>query len=55
MGQKAQNVSQDISKDYPLGLGQPVDVAESCLFFLSDASKWITGSELIIDGGLTLK
>jgi len=55
MGQKAQNMTQDISKDYPLGLGQPVDVAESCLFFLSDASKWITGSELIIDGGLTLK
>ena len=55
MGNKAQNISHDISKDYPLGLGQPIDVAGPCIFFLSDKSKWITGTELIIDGGLTLK
>lgn len=55
MGEKAQNMSTDVSKDYPLGLGQPIDIAGPCIFFLSDASKWITGTELIIDGGLTLK
>jgi NAD(P)-dependent dehydrogenase (short-subunit alcohol dehydrogenase family) len=48
-------MSADLEKDYPLGLGQPIDVVGPCIFFLSDASKWITGSELIMDGGLTLK
>lgn len=55
MGKKAQEMSSDISKEYPLGLGQPIDIAGPCVFFLSDASRWITGTELIIDGGLILK
>jgi NAD(P)-dependent dehydrogenase (short-subunit alcohol dehydrogenase family) len=41
-------------KKYPLGIGLPEDVANACVFFLSDASKWITGSSLKMDGGLTL-
>lgn len=36
---------------HPLGLGNPEDVANCCIFLLSDASRWITGSNLIIDGG----
>jgi NAD(P)-dependent dehydrogenase (short-subunit alcohol dehydrogenase family) len=36
---------------HPLGLGSPEDVANSCIFLLSDASRWITGTNLIIDGG----
>lgn len=40
---------------YPLGFGEPEDVANTCLFLLSDASKWITGTEIIIDGGYTAK
>ena len=55
MGEKAQDMSTDASKDYLLGLGQPINIVGPCIFFLSDASKWITGTELIIDGGLTLK
>lgn len=55
MGEHAQDVSTDLEKDYPLGLGQPIDIVGPCIFYLSDASKWITGSELIMDGGLTLK
>lgn len=38
---------------YPLGFGEPEDIANAMLFLLSDASKWITGTELIMDGGLT--
>ena len=41
---------------YPLGrYGNPVDVAQTMVFLLSDASSWITGLELIIDGGRCLK
>ena len=38
---------------YPLGYGEPRDVANAIVFFLSSASKWITGSNLIMDAGLT--
>jgi NAD(P)-dependent dehydrogenase (short-subunit alcohol dehydrogenase family) len=41
-------------KKYPLGIGNPEDVANACAFFMSDASQWITGSFLKMDGGLTL-
>jgi NAD(P)-dependent dehydrogenase (short-subunit alcohol dehydrogenase family) len=33
-------------------LGTPTDVAKAALFFASDASSWITGSALVIDGGV---
>lgn len=39
---------------YPLGIGEPIDVANSIVFLLSNASKWITGSVIKMDGGLTL-
>lgn len=35
----------------PLGFGQPDDVANAALFLASDAAKWITGTELGVDGG----
>lgn len=38
---------------YPLGYGDPEDVANAIIFFLSPASKWITGIDLTMDGGLT--
>lgn len=39
---------------YPLGLGTPQDVGHAVLFHLSDASRWLTGQCMILDGGLTL-
>ncbi len=39
---------------YPWGFGKPEDVACACIYFLSDASKWVTGTRLIVDGGVTL-
>jgi NAD(P)-dependent dehydrogenase (short-subunit alcohol dehydrogenase family) len=41
-------------KQYPLGYGKPEDVAYAIVFLLSEASRWITGTELLMDGGLTL-
>ncbi len=35
---------------YPLGVGEPEDVASAILYFLSDASKWISGTTLILGG-----
>ena len=40
----------------PLGrFGAPGDLALGCLYLASDESSWVTGSELVIDGGLTAK
>jgi NAD(P)-dependent dehydrogenase (short-subunit alcohol dehydrogenase family) len=40
---------------YPLGFGAPEDVAYSCVYLLSEASKWVTGTEITIDGGYSAK
>jgi NAD(P)-dependent dehydrogenase (short-subunit alcohol dehydrogenase family) len=39
---------------YPLGFGLPEDVAHAAIFFLSQASRWITGTTLVLDGGHTV-
>ena len=36
---------------HPLGYGQPRDVASAVLFLAGPASSWMTGSELVLDGG----
>ena len=41
-------------ENYPLGFGKPEDVANAAIYFLSDASKWVTGTTLVMDGGLTI-
>ena len=50
--------SEDLEKDeanYPLGYGLPEDVGHASVYLLSDASKWVTGTNLLLDGGLTLR
>jgi NAD(P)-dependent dehydrogenase (short-subunit alcohol dehydrogenase family) len=39
---------------HPLGIGEPVDVANLVAFLLSDNTKWITGSTITIDGGFSI-
>lgn len=42
-------------KKYPLKrYGEPEEVAYAVIYLLSDASRWVTGTNLLIDGGLTL-
>jgi len=42
--------------DYPLGrYGEPNDIAYAIIFLLSNASSWVTGTNMIIDGGLTIR
>ena len=38
---------------HPIGcIGEPNDIAYGVLYLASDESKFVTGAELIIDGGL---
>lgn len=38
-----------------LGLGQCSDISNACAYLLSDAARWITGQNLIVDGGYSAK
>jgi 3(or 17)beta-hydroxysteroid dehydrogenase len=44
-----------LEREIPLGgaMGEPLDIANGCLFLACDESKYMTGSELVIDGGYT--
>lgn len=43
-------------KRYPLGrYGQPEDIAYAAIYLLSDASSWITGQSMVLDGGVSIK
>ncbi len=45
-----------ITRDIPLGrFGTPVEVADLCVYLLSDESRFVTGAEFVIDGGLTAR
>lgn len=43
-------------ESYPLRrLGTPDDVARAVLFLASDESSWVTGTDLFVDGGMTIQ
>jgi NAD(P)-dependent dehydrogenase (short-subunit alcohol dehydrogenase family) len=55
MPQEVQDeMNERLMREIPLkAMGEPLDIANGCLFLASDESKYMTGSELIIDGGYT--
>jgi NAD(P)-dependent dehydrogenase (short-subunit alcohol dehydrogenase family) len=42
-----------LERDYPLGIGEPEDVIQMVDFLLSDRARWITGQQMVVDGGRT--
>jgi NAD(P)-dependent dehydrogenase (short-subunit alcohol dehydrogenase family) len=47
--------AETMKLQHPLGIGSVEDVSNLAMFLLSDESKWITGSNIVIDGGYSIK
>lgn len=45
---------EDEKRNYPLGYGTSKQIATSIVFLLGDGSSWITGTNLVIDGGASI-
>jgi NAD(P)-dependent dehydrogenase (short-subunit alcohol dehydrogenase family) len=49
-------IQERLQREIPMGsMGEPIDIANGCLFLASDESRYMTGSELVIDGGFTCR
>jgi NAD(P)-dependent dehydrogenase (short-subunit alcohol dehydrogenase family) len=47
------DIFDDLLPWYPLNrVGKPSDIASAVLFFASDQSEWVSGTQLVVDGGL---
>jgi len=52
-GKKRKEMIAQIEKSIPMGkMGEPLDVAYAALYLASEESKYMTGSELHVDGGI---
>ena len=43
-----------LQEDYPMGLGATGDIADAIDFILSPKARWLTGQQIVIDGGRTV-
>jgi NAD(P)-dependent dehydrogenase (short-subunit alcohol dehydrogenase family) len=51
-----ENHEQQLAERLPLGrIGEPDDIADAALFLAGDASRWMTGQTLVVDGGATVR
>jgi 3-oxoacyl-[acyl-carrier protein] reductase len=53
---KNPKTKKNLEKFIPLQrVGKPQDISNACMFLLSDQANYITGTEIIVDGGITSK
>ncbi len=38
-----------------LGLGRTTDISNAAIYLLSDAARWVTGQNIVVDGGYTIQ
>jgi len=56
LGKDIPGFREKLDSLHPIGhIGEPIDIAYGILYLISDETKFVTGSELVIDGGYTCK
>jgi NAD(P)-dependent dehydrogenase (short-subunit alcohol dehydrogenase family) len=56
LGISVEDLRKGLDSEHPIGhIGEPNDIAYGVLYLVSEEAKFVTGSELIIDGGYTTK
>jgi NAD(P)-dependent dehydrogenase (short-subunit alcohol dehydrogenase family) len=55
MGSINEAAAKDYSDRHPLGFGQPEDIGNTVIFLLSDASRWVSGTNMAVDGAAAAK
>lgn len=48
---QSEEAMKAVETQHPLGLGSPQDVAYAAIYLQSDASRWVTGTNMVVDGG----
>lgn len=46
---------KELEEKHLLGLGECSDISNACIYLLSDASRWVTGQNLVVDGGYSCR
>ncbi|MFI8775319.1 SDR family NAD(P)-dependent oxidoreductase [Gordonia sp. NPDC062954] len=54
-GMEIDTAREALEAAHPLGTGSPADIAWAVVYLASDQARWMTGSELVIDGGYTAR
>ena len=55
-GVSVEELRKGLDSEHPIGhIGEPNDIAYGVLYLVSDEAKFVTGSELVIDGGYTTR
>ncbi len=44
-----------VEEKHLLGFGETTDISNVCIYLLSDAARWVTGQNIIVDGGYTVR
>lgn len=46
---------KELEEKHLLGLGECSDISNACIYLLSDASRWVTGQNFVVDGGYSCR
>lgn len=52
---KDPELRKEFEAKHLLGIGRTTDISNACIYLLSDASRWVTGQNLVVDGGYTVR
>lgn len=51
-----EKIKEQVTKEIPLGhFGEPADIANAAIYLASDMGRYVTGSTLIVDGGISMR